>query len=323
MSKLIAWMKVLFSIKYTKYFFTRIRFDLQKKNDQAIYKKLNMKLCEGLYPAFKDVKIKNYFNASGVKKLSNVVFVYWHTGEDTMPKIVKECYERLKKTTRFEVILITSNNIKQYSTINDDIYNLYLKGDLSIQMFSDILRINLLSIHEAIWVDATLFLKEDFPIDIFKYDFISPYAGKDKSLFDNKPNLFYIPDLSLSQIYFMAGTNKNIFITWYNFLVSYYLNEPKIIKNVRPYFINYYAFEYLLNYNDNFKPLLSHRNISNINVESINGFYNEIYTDKLAYIFEGDTYILKLSNKTNYNKTINGKLTVYGEFCRRYNFDQD
>lgn len=317
-----SFIKALFNFKYSRYIFSKIRFRLYRGNEQQKLKKLNYASCKAYFKYFRNTKVVNYFNPGTLKKLSNVVFVFWNSSEDTMPSIVKECVKRLKETTRFNVILLNSDNLNQYSTLNNEVFELYENKKISIQLFSDLLRINLLSIHDAIWVDSTVFLIKDFPNNILDLNFVSPYAGKEKSLFDGKPNIYKFPDLSLSQSYFMCGNNKNIFIKWYNLLLSYLMNESSILENIRPYFVTYYAFEYLITEDVEFKKEIGERNISNVNAECIEGLHDSLYDDKLSYIFGGDTYLYKLSNKMDFKKTIDDKLTVYGEFCNRFKFDE-
>lgn len=291
--------------------------------DQKKCKKLNYKYCRSYYKFF-NVNPNKYFNNCSIKPLKNVVFIYWNGGMDNMPKMAKMCLERLISTTRFEVIILNNGNLAKYSTVDERIIKMQKNGEISIQLFSDILRINLLAIHDAIWVDSTIFLRKDFPIDIMEYDFVSPYCDGDVSLFDNKPSLYRYPDLSLSQIYFLAGKKKNIFIKWYDTLLEYLFSETKILKNYKPYYLSYFAFEFLSENDGEFKTYLKSRKPSNSNAECIEGLKDEIYDDeKMSYIFDDDTYLYKLSYKMNFVPKIDNKLTVFGKFLELYQIDEN
>lgn len=316
----------LLSPKYFKPVFNKIYLSLYAKffpYNATKLRKLNKSYCQSFYKFFESSGNYNYFTNEGVEPLKDVVFVFWNGGVEKMPKIARLCYERLISITRFKVILLDNENYKNYSTIDQRIINMYEKGDIPIQLFADILRVNLLAIHDCIWMDSTLFLRHDFPEDILSSNFTSPYRGENKFLFEDIPNFYQYPDLSLSQNYFLAGKNKKIFIAWYNLLLSYLFNETKFLKVARPYYLSYFTVEYLNDNNSEFYKYLQERTLSNRNVEKVEGLKDEIYDEnKFAYIFDKDTYIYKLSYKMKFNFKKNDNLTVFGKFAELYNIKE-
>ena len=317
----------LLSPKYYSIVRSKIELKLaimRKETNQVKLKKANEKYCHSFYKFFKKHINESYFKTDNVKHLKNVVFVYRDGGLETMPKIARFCFERLKAVTSFEVILIDKSNIQEYSCIDPEILSMYRNGEISLTMFSDILRFNLLAIHDCIWIDSTVFLREDFPSGILNYDFISPYCEKGKSLFDNKPELYKYPDLSVSQNYFLAGKKKEIFIKRYDLTVAYLKSETTFLKLARPYYLTYFVFEFLNDEDLVFQKNLENRMPSNENAECIEGLKDEIYdSSKYGYIFSNNTFLFKLSYKMNFKAVKNNKLTVFGKFLETYNISEN
>ena len=326
-SKLV---KILLSLnilnpKYTLIIFNKIRFFLYYKfgnNKKLTYEKLNTRLCKSFYKYFKIND--NFYNIdnTSIIPLSNVVFLFWYDGLDSMPKLVKTCYYNLLKTTRYKVILIDKNNIKMYSNISNDIYNLVKNNIISMTLFSDILRLNLLSIHNAIWLDSTCFLYRDFPKDIFNTKFLTIYPPKNKSIFDNIPKFYYAPDLHLQQSYFLVGTDKYIFKKWYNLLTTYILNETTTLRHFRPYYLMYFIFEYLYSTDEKIRLDANNREINNDLVETIEGHNDSTYVDSdFNKYFNNTTFLYKLSYKMKFEPYIDGVLTPYGKLLQLKGMD--
>ena len=91
-----------------------------------------------------------------------------------MPKVVRECYKRLKKYNR-NVTLITKENIEKYVHLPKTIYEKVAKGYISYTHLSDILRLTLLAEQGGMWVDATCFTPYSIPDEAKKMLFCSPH----------------------------------------------------------------------------------------------------------------------------------------------------
>ena len=311
-----------------KYKFALFFYGKFGHNKKEVYDKLNKKYCDSFFKIFDALKFKKSDDKTNKNLVSveNTVFVYWNTGHDSMPKIVKMCYENLVKTTTLNVVLIDSQNIKRYSTIPEKIYSLVNKKIISYTLFSDLLRINLLSIHKnCIWLDATCFLYKDFPKDIFSYKFLTVYPGENKSLFDNIPKFYYAPDLKFQQSYFLNGSDNKIFLKMYNLLINYLFQENMFRRALRPYYLLYYIFEFLYQTDEQVYEAAIRRVINNDFAERIEGNLNSIYSDKDEFIyFNNNTYLYKLSYKAKFQEYSKGELTNFGFLLHSkgiYNYD--
>lgn len=79
-----------------------------------------------------------------------------------MPELVENCYKQLVKHNS-NVILITKNNIRDYTHIPEEIYTKVSKGQISYTHLSDILRLSLLAERGGMWLDATCFVPYSIP----------------------------------------------------------------------------------------------------------------------------------------------------------------
>ena len=89
---------------------------------------------------------------------SKYVFVSWMQGIENAPDIVKRCYRSLVKNIKGkEIVLITSENLNEWTSLPEYILDKYKKGIITHTHFSDILRVELLTRHGGTWIDSTVF----------------------------------------------------------------------------------------------------------------------------------------------------------------------
>ncbi len=318
----------LFNPMYHNISFNRLILSFYTKfglNKKEVFTKLNKRYCQSFYKFFSKIKIDDFLemNKQDVEIMNNCVFFYRNDGQNTMPKIVRMCYENLKKTTKFPVIFVDFDSCRKYAYIPEFIYTMLKDNKISRTNFSEILRMNLLSIHnDCIWVDATCFLFRDFPDWIFECDFLTIYPDKGNSIFDGISRFNWAPDLKLQQSYFLAGKDKLIFKKIYNFYISYLKSENKYLAFLRPYYLMYFIFEYLYNSDMYIYNVANKRRKNNTYCERIEGFFNEIYTDKdFNKYFNSDTFLYKLSYKVDFRYYKEGNLTNFGKLLELKNVD--
>lgn len=103
---------------------------------------------------------------------SYLIWVFWWQGKG-MPELVENCYKQLVKHNS-NVILITKNNIRDYTHIPEEIYTKVSKGQICYTHLSDILRLSLLAERGGMWLDATCFVPYSIPDKAKKEVFYSP-----------------------------------------------------------------------------------------------------------------------------------------------------
>lgn len=89
---------------------------------------------------------------------SNIIWGLWWQGIENAPDLVKVCHrsikDRLGKT--HEIIMLDQNTYKNFVTLPEDILARFEKGDLGVQILSDLIRLELLIKYGGTWVDATI-----------------------------------------------------------------------------------------------------------------------------------------------------------------------
>lgn len=151
-----------------------------KKSLEIVRNSVDNKIINRLRKKYKSeaIRIKTSIDA---KKFSyrkdNVIWVCWFQGIENAPDIVKICFESLKRNIQSkEIIVITSENYRDYVTFPIFIQEKIDNGIISGAHMSDLLRLELLTKFGGTWVDATVYFSDD-----------------------NLPNLFFDSDLFLFQ----------------------------------------------------------------------------------------------------------------------------
>ena len=171
--------------------------------------KEKMPLLESrIYPIFKEFENKSTdLNTATIEKN---IFVFWWDGFDAAPEIVKHCLNSVKRNySDCRVIEITKDNYKEYTTIHPEIEKGFASGKISVQTFSDILRFNLLKNNGGLWIDATIFFAERFPM------FENLENKSFESLcFSTSNSFFQYEGLSCTWSgYFIASRKNGVFVT--------------------------------------------------------------------------------------------------------------
>ena len=88
------------------------------------------------------------------------IWFCWLQGMEQAPDLVKACLNSLRKLESgdvgCELVILTNDNYKQWVTLPDYIEEKYRKGYIPHVLFSDILRLELLTTHGGVWVDSTV-----------------------------------------------------------------------------------------------------------------------------------------------------------------------
>lgn len=87
-----------------------------------------------------------------------IVWVCWFQGINNAPNIVKTCFQSVEGIEGKEVILVTEKNFQEYTEFPQHILEKWKKGLITPTHFSDLLRVELLTRHGGIWLDATIYL---------------------------------------------------------------------------------------------------------------------------------------------------------------------
>ncbi|SEA56593.1 Capsular polysaccharide synthesis protein [Oribacterium sp. KHPX15] len=153
-----------------------LRLSTQLKTKQKLEKKYRYVL-EGFDRKYDD---------SLPHESSKKVWICWFQGMEQAPELVKKCYESINvNLSDREIILITSENMKQYVQFPEYIMNKWKSGVITNTHLTDLLRLELLIKYGGLWLDATVFCSEQecdipeyfFNSELFFYQSLKP--GRD------------------------------------------------------------------------------------------------------------------------------------------------
>ncbi|HEM3182141.1 capsular polysaccharide synthesis protein [Streptococcus suis] len=247
-------------------FFIKIFSTITKrvhKKEQAI-----LKFLKNQNPDYKNTINKE---KNSIKPFNKVIWTLWWQGEKNAPKTVQITLERMKKVAErnaYKFVVLDQENIRNYVNIPEFVYEKLERKIISLQFFSDIVRLSLLAEHGGIWFDSTLFLHEEIDLSVFETEFTTikiTNAGE-----ESKNNIsrcrwtgFCISSTPSSRYtvflrdFILSYTEKNNFLVDY-FLLDYaiYLlyeadkefkhvidNMPLAIDNDKLFFFNYHGKE--------------------------------------------------------------------------------
>lgn len=117
--------------------------------------KVNHKLTKKYLPLLKDWD-RTYKEPAVSEKRK--VWICWLQGLENAPYVVQRCVKSIKENvTDREIVVITSDNYREYTDFPNYILEKYEKGKITHTHFSDLLRLELLMRHGGTWIDATVF----------------------------------------------------------------------------------------------------------------------------------------------------------------------
>ena len=149
---------------------------------------------------------------------SNFIWVCWFQGIENAPLLVKKCFNNLSNLKCFqdkEIVLITSDNFRKYVDIPNYIIEKWHKGIITHAHFSDILRTWLLVEYGGIWIDSTVFIKNNYQIPDY-------FINEKLFLFSNQKRNSII---NISSWYICSYSHNILLETVKKLLTEYWKNE--------------------------------------------------------------------------------------------------
>lgn len=257
-----------------------------------------VRLINDLYHYFWYRKLYHYFIdaeekmvPSDVEKNSEYIWVFWWQGLDSMPKIVRACYESICfHSNGHKVVLVTKENFRDYTNIDENILNLLENNKISLTAFSDVLRFNLLYNNGGLWMDSTLYVTEDIPDYCFDKMFT---VGIDDRKYHDSVNGSY-------SIFLFGGFNNKVI----NFIDEFYKIYFKNNDKVNYYFTTDVALNYCYKNNiDGFRDYVDNFSFnSEPYLNSLIKIINDNFSDKKMNEIKGRFYKLSYKVKFDENK---------------------
>ena len=151
--------------------------------------------------------------------ISNYVFVSWLQGEEQAPALVKKCIATIKHEFKDkQVIIITHENLNQYTNFPEHILTKWKNGIITHTHFSDLLRVELLSKYGGVWIDATVFCTGN----------LDKYINKNTNLFVFRNDHRCEPAICSSSWLIYAKPNNPIIVNTKNILFKYWETNNRL-----------------------------------------------------------------------------------------------
>lgn len=230
------------------------------------------------------------------------IWVLWWEGVEEMPEIVRYCCQSMKEhASGYEVVVLTKDNYNEYAMLPKHIIDHFKAGHIEIVHLADILRVFLLCQHGGIWLDATVFLSDDLPLEYMDKTFFSSNTGNRQSIFASKGRW---------SGYFMAVSHSHtVLFDYLQEIYTEYWQDHNII-------LCYFLLDYLLLMAyEHFEPiqkLIDAIPINNINVKKLSAKLNAPFDEAEWNEIKKDTVLHKLTWKRELYIQNNGYETFYG-----------
>lgn len=234
--------------------------------------------------------------------LRNKIWVCWWQGLENAPEIVKTCIASIKRNAGdHEVIVITDQNYKEYVHIPDWLEDKHRKGIISKTIFSDLLRLNLLSNYGGLWIDSTIYCTGEGFTEYMK---LPLWSIKRPDYLHASIASGYFANYSLACDY----NHRYVFSVVRDFLYEYWKRYDRLI-------------DYLLT---DYAIVLSQKHVAKIandyaHIKPNNKYCDELfkllgtpYNEDIWKSIQVDTVLYKLTWKQSFPKEINGVPTFYG-----------
>jgi hypothetical protein len=235
------------------------------------------------------------------------IYFFWYQGIKDAPIIVKKCLESwIYYNYDWEIIILDYLNYNLFC----DLENKIDLSKISLNHFSDILRLSILNKYGGLWVDATCFCNCSLNT------WLPLYLSNDFFMFDNLTQLGHM----ISSWFIYSEPNTYLISIWYKNILETYNNE--IEKFSTTYFIQYQLFDELYLKDDIFKnewnkvPKIKNHNNNMIYFDLYkkgklyiknNGFLEPLTSNVKKIILGKEKFVFKLSYKCDYDEKYNDK----------------
>lgn len=239
----------------------------------------------------------------------NNIWVFWWSGESQAPAIVNACIKSIRDNANgHAVVVLDCDNFSRYITLPELILEKHSQGVISHAHFSDILRMALLEKYGGAWIDATVYLSQPLPENLFTTELYTAKSVNDLAYYISK---------SRWTGYFWCG--KHDFPLWHfvkDMLIEYWENSDDII--------DYLLMDYVIEIAYQQIPVVRHAldilPDNNLPRGDLMRRINEPYSQELFSMLEtGETFLSKLSWRYGNPKTTTraGEKTNYGYLLER------
>lgn len=220
------------------------------------------------------------------------IWVYWNSGIETAPEIVKKCYIQLQKNipSGYRLINLSQKNIDDFVLFPDFITEKIATGRISQTHFSDILRTAVIYRYGGIWFDATCLLTDDIPKRVLNSKFFVFQANR---LNQNETR----PPIKCSSWFISSNLPKcRIPERTLQILLAYWQNNKRLCH----YYLYHIIIAALIDHDEQCAEIWNEMPyICNMNPHVLMFSFGNAYTEDLWQNAIGSCFVHKLTYKYN------------------------
>ena len=289
-------------------FLGQIPYVIGENNARKICEKRHNVTRGFLEKEFYEFIINYEFNTCNQKN-SKIIWTLWMQGYENAPELVKSTIDSIRKfaeLNNFQFILLEENTIEKYIVFPKLIKEKMDLGVIDYTKISDILRVSLLAKYGGTWVDATIYMKEEFDSSLLLQNY---YTIKTGGIEDYSPNI----SNNRWKGFFLSG-NSSLFNFTRDFFFEYYSRYDIAVD----YLLIDYIFDIAYKYDEKIKNQMLELEKSNPNLFWLESHLGDEFDQKVWDNITETTKVFKTtyklsgeikSNKNNfYSKLIDGKL---------------
>lgn len=289
-------------------FLGQIPYVIGENNARKICEKRHNATREFLEKEFYEFIINYEFNTCNQKN-SKIIWTLWMQGYENAPELVKSTIDSIRKfaeLNNFQFILLEENTIEKYIVFPKLIKEKMDLGVIDYTKISDILRVSLLAKYGGTWIDATIYMKEEFDSSLLLQNY---YTIKTGGIEDYSPNI----SNNRWKGFFLSG-NSSLFSFTRDFFFEYYSRYDIAVD----YLLIDYIFDMAYKYDEKIKNQMLELEKSNPNLFWLESHLGDKFDQKVWDNITETTKVFKTtyklsgeikSNKNNfYSKLIDGKL---------------
>ena len=289
-------------------FLGQIPYVIGENNARKICEKRHNVTRGFLEKEFYEFIINYEFNTCNQKN-SKIIWTLWMQGYENAPELVKSTIDSIRKfaeLNNFQFILLEENTIEKYIVFPKLIKEKMDLGVIDYTKISDILRVSLLAKYGGTWVDATIYMKEEFDSSLLLQNY---YTIKTGGIEDYSPNI----SNNRWKGFFLSG-NSSLFSFTRDFFFEYYSRYDIAVD----YLLIDYIFDMAYKYDEKIKNQMLELEKSNPNLFWLESHLGDEFDQKVWDNITETTKVFKTtyklsgeikSNKNNfYSKLIDGKL---------------
>ena len=289
-------------------FLGQIPYLIGENNARKICEKRHNVTRGFLEKEFYEFIINYEFNTCNQKN-SKIIWTLWMQGYENAPELVKSTINSIRKfaeLNNFQFILLEENTIEKYIVFPRLIKEKMDLGVIDYTKISDILRVSLLAKYGGTWVDATIYMQEEFDSSLLLQNY---YTIKTGGIEDYSPNI----SNNRWKGFFLSG-NSSLFSFTRDFFFEYYSRYDIAVD----YLLIDYIFDIAYKYDEKIKNQMLELEKSNPNLFWLESHLGDKFDQKVWDNITETTKVFKTtyklseeikSNKNNfYSKLIDRKL---------------